>query len=314
MIKKQFISFLGICSLFFFGKPFFLNTMEGEDQKKQDGLAIEPVPDYGLINADLSFAGQRVPLENSTVKRRFILQLNLNQGWKPMAANLIHKSWFYFPVIRPILKKYGIPDDFKYVPLIESGFSDKVSYSGAAGPWQMMPATARHYGLEVNGQIDERFNMVRSTEAACKMIKDLHNNLKDWTLVAAAFNKGLSGVKGAINRQKKHTYYQLHLNGQAQQYVFRILAAKKIMGNSPTYGSPHNMAHFHYSVPTFKVKLNKSVANLGIFARKHGISLKTLKVYNPWLKANRFDNPSNKNYIFEIPRLNEISMAMGNAR
>lgn len=314
MIKKTLISFLGLCSLFFLGKPFSTSTMEGEDQKKQDELELEPTADFNVVDTDLSFAGQRVPLENSSVKSRFLSQLRLNQAWHPMAANLMHKSGFYFPVIRPILKKYGIPDDFKFVPLIESGFSEKVSYSGAAGPWQMMPATARHYGLEVNNQIDERFNITRSTEAACKMIKDLHKNLKDWTLVAAAFNKGLTGMKAAIHRQKKQTYYQLHLNGQAQQYVFRILAAKKIMEYSPRYNSSHNMAHYYYSIPTFKVRVNKSVANLAQFAKKHGVSLHTLKVYNPWIKSNRFDNPGKKSYVFEIPRLNEISMAMVNAR
>jgi membrane-bound lytic murein transglycosylase D len=304
-MKKKFLSLIGICSLLFAGKIFVNSTTKEENQNP----AKTPEKDssaFDGMSADLRFAGQHVPLEDPTIKQRLDRELKVNRYWKPIASDLAQKASRYFPIIRPILKKNGIPDDFKYLPLVESGFSNMVSYSGAAGPWQIMPSTGRHYGLAVNSQIDERYHIIRSTEAACKIINDAYKRLKDWTLVAASFNKGLEGIKSAMQREHTNSYYKLHLNTQAQRYVFRILAVKEIMEHPVKYGYKKNVAHFYYSIPTYRIKISNSISNLVSFAKKQGITLKTLKTYNPWLKANRFDNPENKTYYLEIPKEKEI--------
>ena len=304
-MKKSLVSFLGIFSLFIFGKPIINKTTATEGEKSKKSHEEEENQTKPIVVNDLEFAGQPVPMATPAIKRRFYTELATSKYWRFIATNLTVKSDRYFPVVRPILKKYGIPDDFKYIPLMESGFSNKVSVSGAAGPWQLMPVTAKHYGLSINSQVDERYNLALSTEAACKYIAHLHHQLGDWTLAAAAFNKGLGGIKNAVERQKTDSYYQLKLNPQAQHYVFRILATKEVVEHPSRHGFIHKAAHFHYSIPTMRIKVNNSVANLAVFAKKHGISLHTLHVYNPWLRANRFDNPKRKVCYFEIPMLNE---------
>jgi membrane-bound lytic murein transglycosylase D len=304
-MRKQFLSFIGVCSLLFVGK-IFVNSTTKEESKNPVKTPEADSTASDDLSADLRFAGQHVPLEDPAIRQRLERELKANRYWKPIASDLAQKAARYFPIIRPILKKNGIPDDFKYLPLVESGFSNMVSYSGAAGPWQIMPVTGRYYGLAVNSQIDERYHVIRSTEAACKIIKDCYKSLKDWTLVAAAFNKGLEGVKVAMQHQKANSYYKLHLNNQAQRYVFRILALKEIMEHPVKYGFKKNVAHFYYSIPTYRIKITNSVTNLVTFAKSHGISIKTLKTYNPWLKANRFDNPEGKTYYIEVPKDKEI--------
>ncbi len=306
-MKKSLVSFLGISSLFTFAKLPSQDITNGENIQKKGFLEQGENTKIAPVSIDLEFAGQLVPLANPSVKRRFAIELTTSKYWRFIAINLTAKADKNFPVIRPILKKYGIPDDFKYIPLMESGFTNKVSVSGAAGPWQLMPETAKHYGLTINSQVDERYNMALSTEAACKYIWHLHHQLHDWTLTAAAFNKGLDGIKNAVARQKTESYYKLKLNPQAQFYVFRILAAKAVVENPSKYGYLGKTAHFHYSIPTFRVKISNSITNLSVFAKKHGISMHTLRVYNPWLRSNRLDNPNRKVCFIEIPMLNEIS-------
>jgi membrane-bound lytic murein transglycosylase D len=296
---------MGICSLLFMGKLFVNSTWKHEAKNPEKTPEKDSIPTNGTEN-DLKFAGQHVPIEDPKVKQRLDHELRKNWYWHPLAADLAQKASRYFPIIRPILKRNGIPDDFKYLPLIESGFSNMVSPSGAAGPWQIMPKTGRHYGLSVNSQIDERYHVIRSTEAACKILKDAYKSLKDWTLVAASFNKGLEGIRGALKNQHTDSYYKLHLNPQAQGYIFRILAVKEIMEHPVKYGFRKNVAHFYYSIPTYRVKITNSVTNLVAFAKKQGVSVKILKAYNPWLRANRFDNPENKTYYIEIPKEKEI--------
>jgi membrane-bound lytic murein transglycosylase D len=305
---KSFISFFGIFSLFSFSKLPHPGITEGESQKPKKLHEKEENKTHTIVSQELEFAGQPVPMATPAVKRRFNTELATSKYWRFIATNLTAKADKYFPVVRPILKKYGIPDDFKYVPLMESGFTNKVSISGAAGPWQLMPEIAKHYGLTMNSQVDERLNLTLSTEAACKYLYHLHHQLHDWTLAAAAFNKGLDGIKNAVEKQKQGSYYKLKLNWQAQHYVYRILAAKEVVEHPARYGHLAKSAHFHYSIPTFKVKITNSITNLTVFAKKHGISLHTLRAYNPWLKANRFDNPDRKVCYLDIPILTELDM------
>src|SRR6185437_2846317 len=199
---KGFVSFFGVFSVFIIGKPLLSKPAEAAEQKKQDLPQLTDREYDEADSEDLNFAGQAAPVSNPVVKRRFVAELKASKYWSYIAISHISRSNKYFPVIRPILKKYGIPDDFKYLPLVESGFSNVVSYSGATGPWQLMPETAKEYGLVMNSQVDERYDMVLSTEAACKFLVHLHHQLHDWTLVAAAYNKGLEGVKTAMEKQK----------------------------------------------------------------------------------------------------------------
>lgn len=203
--------------------------------------AVFPIPAAERINAPeipqpFFFAGEKVPHNNGRVSKRLRRELKLHSGWESQASHLKSQADKWFPVIIPILRKYGIPEDFKYVPIVESGFINAVSPRGAAGFWQFMDVTARQYGLEVSDRVDERYHIERSTRAACRYLRDMHRELKSWTLVAAAYNMGLNGLQRQMAKQKTKNYYAMLLNPETSRYVYRLIAVKEILENPKKYG------------------------------------------------------------------------------
>ena len=185
---------------------------------------------------EFSFANEALPIENEKVQRK--LQHTLNRhNFRNVQSNILHnKAERLFPIIEPILRAYGIPDDFKYVPLVEAGFSDGVSLKGAKGIWQFMPGTARTYGLKVGHGVDERMNVRKSTVAACKYINELYAQFNSWTLAAAAYNNGEIKLARAINSQNEDNYFRMHLNRETGSYVYNLIAMKAIISNPGKYG------------------------------------------------------------------------------
>lgn len=271
---------------------------QSQDLSEKNGYKV-----YALdIPSKLDFAGERVPLEIPDVYERLDREFLVNTYWQSNGLLLFKRSNKYFPVIEPILKRNGIPDDFKYLALIESGLLDVVSPSGASGFWQFMKAAAIEHGLEVNNSVDERYHLEKATQAACDYLKKAKESTGSWTMAAAAYNAGIGGMTRQISTQKTADYYDLWLNTETSRYVFRILAVKEIMKNPKQYGFHFESKHLYNEVPTFSIKVDTSIEDLVDFAKQYNISYKELKLHNSWLRDRKLDNKAGKTYYIKIPK------------
>ena len=249
----------------------------------------------------LNFCDEKVPMHIADVEERFDRELTINKSLHASTELVIKRAARYFPVMEPILKKYGVPDDFKYLAVIESKLENAVSPAGARGVWQFMPATAKEYGMEVNDIVDERYHLEKSTEAACKYLLAAKKKFGSWTLAAASYNGGMTGVSKQQERQKMDNYYDLLLTEETSRYVFRILALKELMKNPVKYGYTIPEKEMYKIIPTKIVEVNTSIENLADFAIEQGINYKILKIHNPWLRDISLTNKTGKFYAIEIP-------------
>lgn len=253
------------------------------------------------IPDNLNFAGESVPQEDPEIMERVDREFLVNTYWQSNAVLLMKRAHKYFPVIEPILKKNGIPEDFKYLAVAESGLQNVVSPAGATGFWQIMKATGREYGLEVNSNVDERYHLAKSTEVACQYLKKSKETYGSWTLAAASYNAGPAAIKKYMNIQQVNDYYDLLLGQETGRYVFRILAIKEILSNPQKYGYVLEKEDLYEAVPTFHVELDTAVSNFADFAEEYEINYKILKRHNPWLREPHLNNASRKKYTIEIP-------------
>jgi hypothetical protein len=255
----------------------------------------------------LDFAGEVVPLENFDVLESLDRELLINTNFHSQTILYIKKSNRYFSVIEPILKKNGVPDDFKYLALAESGFIDKVvSPAGAVGIWQFMRTAAIENGLEVNEEVDERYHIEKATEAACKYLKKSYSQYKNWTMVAASYNAGIGGVNRQIDVQDSKNYYDLLLNEETSRYLFRILSLKLVVGNPEQYGFKISEEEKYPIIPVTEVKVSGGVISFTDFARDNKINYKLLKQFNPWLRLPYLKNPKKETYSIKIPEVGEF--------
>lgn len=283
------------------GWLFFVASCQKAEQEKAVKVEVkkEKIADY--FPATINFAGEQAPLEIEDVKERFDRELIVNKNYHSYTILALKRANRSFPVIEPILKKNGVPDDFKYLAVIESGLVNVVSKAGARGVWQFMPQTGKDMGLEVNDNVDERYHLVKSTQAACKFLLNAKAKFGSWTLAAASYNRGLVGVQNLLDFQKESSYYNLYMNEETGRYLFRIMALKEIMNNPEKFGFEVATKDKYNLIPTKKVEVNRSIDNLVTFAKAQGVNYKTLKVYNPWLRSIRLENASRKKYVIEIP-------------
>ncbi|MDN3677896.1 lytic transglycosylase domain-containing protein [Flavobacterium paronense] len=249
----------------------------------------------------VDFAGETAPLQINDVKERLDRELLINANLDATTALIIKRANRVFPIIEPILAKYGVPDDFKYLAVIESGLTNAVSGSGAKGVWQFMPDTAKEKGMEVNDIVDERYDLEKSTEAACKYLLSAKEKFGSWTLAAASYNGGMSGVGKKIEEQKVANYYDLALTEETSRYVFRILALKEIMKNPAQYGFSIFSGDLYAQIPSKKIEVDSTINDLADFAKTQGINYKILKIHNPWLRDKKLINSTRKKYEIEIP-------------
>ncbi|WP_299154961.1 lytic transglycosylase domain-containing protein [uncultured Christiangramia sp.] len=254
-----------------------------------------PVPE------NLDFAGEPVPLEDPDVYERMDRELLVNTYWQSNALLLIKRANKFFPIIEPVLEEEGIPDDFKYLAVIESGLTQAVSPAKAVGFWQILEGTGKEYGLEINSNVDERYNIEKSTRVAADYLKKAKARFGSWTLAAASYNAGQYGVDKQLDRQKVDEYYELLLGEETGRYVFRILALKEIMNNPEKYGFDYEEEDLYAPIQLNKVKVDTAVENFPNFAREFGINYKTLKIHNPWLRDDHLNNSSRRTYYIEIP-------------
>jgi hypothetical protein len=228
-------------------------------------------------------------------------ELLVNTYWHNNTVLSFKRAYRWFPVIEPILQENGIPEDFKYLAVIESGLTNAVSPSDAVGFWQFLKGTAKDYGLEVDKDVDERYHVEKSTLAACKYLRDSYTRFGNWTLVAAAYNAGNSRIKELMEWQKADSYYDLLLSEETGRYVYRILALKSIYENPTDYGFFLREKDFYPPIPVKTVVVDKDIKSLVDFALQHNISYKVLKLFNPWLRERSLKVSKGKTYTISIP-------------
>ena len=258
------------------------------------------------IPSSATFAGERVPLDRFDVREALDRELIVNSYFHSQTIRLIKLAPRYFEIIEPILEEEGIPEDFKYLAVAESGLDPRaVSYAGAVGFWQFLRGTARDYGLEINGEIDERYHVEKSTYAACDYLKDAYEKFGSWDMLAAAYNGGMRGVERQTERQKSNNYYDLLFVEETQRYVFRIIALKLVLERPERYNFIIGDEEKYPIIPTQEVVIQGPVQDFADFAHEYGISYKLLKDFNPWLRENYLTNSAGKKYAVKIPLLEE---------
>ena len=256
------------------------------------------------IPSDLTFAGEKVPTELYDIKERMDRELLVNTYWQSNWLLLIKKAHKYFPLIEPMLKKYGIPDDFKYLAVAESGLENNSSPAGAAGFWQFLKSSAKEYGLEVNQNVDERYNLEKATRIAAEYLKKSKERFGTWTLAAAAYNAGNARIARNLKRQQVDNYYDLLLNNETARYVFRIVALKEVLSYPKKYGFEFDEEDLYKLPNTQIVEVDTVIRNIASFAKTFNTNYKELKLHNAWLRENKLNNKSRKLYQIKIPNNN----------
>jgi hypothetical protein len=306
MIKS--LIYLALSTLLFFGFNSCDNNaqqtpfIKQEPKKVQEPVSIEaPYKIYApKIAADINFCSEKTPIEQSVIYEKLDRELLVNMYWQSQTFLFIKRAHKWFPIIEPILKKNNIPDDFKYLAVIESGLMNVVSPSGAKGFWQFMPKTAKGLNLEVNEFVDERYELKLATEAACSYLNDAYKKFNNWTLAAASYNMGKAGLERRLSEQEVSSYYDLLLNQETGRYVYRILAVKEILSSPEKYGFNFDEEDL-YSIPKHEViKVDSSITDLVQFSKSLVINYSDLKTLNPWLRDKSLPNEQHKIYSIMI--------------
>lgn len=314
-MKMNLSNFLSICSLvLLFG---YISYREWSPKPSKDSIS-----DNGVIQIDynetespgqrlpavsfsvpkkMSFADEAVPLHIPDVHERLDKELQINCYLHSNTIFLIKRANRWLPQMQEILEKHGIPEDFKYLPLIESNLMNVISHKDAVGYWQILKASGKELDLEITDEVDERYDPIKATEAACKYLKKAYKKFGNWTLVAASYNRGMGGIDRAIEDQSIDNYYDLYLNDETSRYVFRILAIKEIAENPIRYGFHIDENHLYKQEPLKYVEVNETVKDLVTFAKAQGTNYKLLKRHNPWLREDRLTVKKGKSYRIALP-------------
>jgi len=267
------------------------------EQQSSQTLRVEALD----IPNVMTFAGEKVPLQDTDVRERLDREIHVNTYWHSNMLLMIKKANRFFSEIEPLLKKYNLPDDFKYLAVAESGLDNVTSHAGASGFWQFMKATGKEYGLEINNYVDERYNLELATKVAAQYLMNSKELFGSWTNAAAAYNAGNAGITKQMKRQDATDYYSLLLNSETGRYVFRILAFKEILSNPEKYGFYVDQQDLYQAIPTKTIIINTPVEDFAKFAKQQGINYKILKIHNPWLRDTYLKNASGKAYSIKIP-------------
>lgn len=301
-MRKTIVVFISLILLSLFLVKYFTFSSDTEEDnnnyqryfnKSYKVFAIE-LPD------SISFCDENVPMDMVDIEERLDREMLVNSYWQSQTLLFFKRANKYFPIIEPILKEKGVPDDFKYIALIESGLTNIVSPAGAAGYWHFLRKTAQQYNLEVNEVVDERYNLEKSTVAFCDYLLEANKKFNNWTLAAASYNMGISGIQKQIDKQKVHNYYDLLLNEETGRYVFRILAVKEILSNPQKYGFHFRPKDLYQPYNFTIIKVDYPIENLVQFSLENGINYKILKELNPWLRKSNLPNPNGNSYEVKI--------------
>lgn len=269
-------------------------TYQQARQNRMHAFAVD-------IPTEADFAGETVPLDLYWVHEALDRELLTNVYWHSSTLLMLKRANRYFPVIEPLLRANGIPDDFKYLALAESAFTHTVSPAGASGYWQFMKETAKKHGLEVTEEVDERYHLGKATFAACAYLKEAYARFGSWTLAAAAYNAGPENIAKPMGIQKGTTFYELLLNQETSRYIFRVLAMKEIHKQPERYGFHLRPTDLYPLIPTTGLRIDSSISDLAAFAKTRGLNYKLLKEFNPWLRKNTLSLKAHKTYTLDLP-------------
>jgi hypothetical protein len=264
-----------------------LGCQQTQDSKKKEkaiNSKIQYLPD---IPKSIKFFGEIINLEDEDVRERLDREIITNVYFQSSTTFAIKRAYRYFPEIEKILQKTKVPNDFKYLAVIESNLSEVTSPVGASGFWQFMPFTAEEYDLKINDEIDERLNLTKSTYAACDFIKNSYKVFGNWVNACASYNRGIGGVNSDMKWQKTSHYFDTDMNNETGRYVFRMIAMKLIMENQKAYGFDIPRQQMYKPLQTRKIKLKKSIPNLAEWSVRNGINIKILRKLNPWIISNK---------------------------
>ena len=302
-MKKLSIIAIILASVAIAGEAFIFATRKEDNSDEILTRAIRagyhvyapPIPD------SLYFCGERVPLNLYYVRESLDRELVSNMYYQSSTLFNIKRAARVFPTIERILKEEGVPQDMKYLCVIESGLQNVTSPAGAGGYWQFMKTTGQKYGLEISDEIDMRCDLEASTRAACRYLKDLKQRFGGWTEAAAAYNCGENGLGKRLSNQQQVSYYELLLNQETQRYVYRILALKLIMQHPQDYGFNVRRCDTYPELPYEEVTLDGKDVDLVDFAIAHGTTYKVLRSQNPWLTSSTLKNKAGMSYKVRIP-------------
>lgn len=282
---------------------FVTQGFGGENESRKDTSIIfndNVYKPYKLPDS-VSFAGERMPLENFDTRESLERELILTAFRHASTIMIIKRATRYFPVIEKILKKYNLPDDFKYLAVAESELSNMISPAGATGFWQIMPETGKEEGMEINTEIDERYHVEKSTKFACEYFLRSYAKYSNWTLAAASYNGGRNGIDDQIEIQHEKNYYDLLLSEETARYIFRVVAYKLIISDPAAYGFEIDKKELYPEIRNNEVKIDTAVTDFSNFARKFGTNYKLLKLLNPWLRKPYLTNKAGTTYLIKIP-------------
>ena len=287
------------------GALAFVSFASFKGNKDSAGGRMSPEQAVQSVNLDkaFDFCGEKLPMDNFDVRQRLDAELLRNIYFHSQTILAIERANAYFPIIEPILKEEGVPDDLKYLAVAESALSNAISPAGARGVWQFMRSAADGYGLDVNDEVDERYHLEKATRAACKYLRGEKERLGSWTLAAAAYNGGPGRIAAEKANQRANNFYEMNLAAdETMRYPFRIVAIKEVMQNPDQYEYRVDPTHLYQPLKDFKiVEVRGAVANWGDFAREHGTHYRMLKIYNPWLIGSKLTNKAGKAYQVKVP-------------
>lgn len=263
-------------------------------------LTAQTVPD---VPEYVVFAGQKITFDRADLRERMDRELIAFTYTHSTSTLMIKRANKFFPQVEPILKRMGIPDDLKYLMVIESNLDPSAqSAAGAAGLWQFTQSTGRIYGLEVNANIDERYNTVKATEAACRFLKEAYEKYGNWMTVAASYNGGQQGMDRRIEAQHQTDALNMWLVDETSRYMFRLLVVKMMFEDPSKFGFKFKREDLYPYIPIKEqVKITDPVEDLVDFAEKHGVSYADLKRANLWLRESKLNNKSHRTYYVDIP-------------
>jgi hypothetical protein len=314
MMKLNLSNFLSICSLIIlFG---YISYKEWSSSPRRDKISddgvMEAVFEAGgtdqrlpavsfRVPSKMTFAGEPVPLHISDVHERLDKELQINCYLHSNTIFLMKRANRWLPQMQKIMEEHGIPEDFKYLPLIESNLMNVISHRNAVGYWQILKSSGQELDLEITDEVDERYDPLKATEAACKYLKKAYKKFGSWTMVAASYNRGMSGMQRALDDQSVDNYYDLYLNDETSRYVFRILAIKEIAENPLRYGFHIEPEHLYTQEPLKYIEVDETVRDLVDFAKSQGTNYKLLKRHNPWLREEKLTVKKGKSYLIALP-------------
>jgi len=290
--------------MFLLSTGFIFTLLVAADSQQQGTHDFEestPAAISWAIPENVTFAGETMPLQNFDTRESLDRELNATAYRHGSTLLTIKRAGRYFPEIEKILKEYGIPDDFKYLACAESDLSNVISPAGATGFWQIMDGTGKEAGMIINKEVDERYDIEKSTRFACKYFLKAYEKYGNWTMAAASYNNGFSGLSEQVDIQRETNYYDLLLNEETARYIFRIVSLKLVMSEPGKYGFNIGPGEMYRPVPYYEVKVDTTVSSFEQFARQFDTNYKILKYLNPWLRKPFLTNSEKREYTIRVP-------------